>query len=68
MYVKPEDGIPLSKEDKIYRIHVTGVFLFLARAVNGTLIEPLSSLASEQVNPIKETMGKCKQFVDYVVS
>ena len=68
MYVKPEDGFPLSKEDKIYRIHVTGVFLFLARAVNGTLIVPLSVLVSEQVNPVEETMGKCKQFVDYVAS
>ena len=43
---------------------VTGVFLFLARAINGRLLPALSALASEQASPTEETMRKCKLFLD----
>jgi hypothetical protein len=42
-----------------------GVFLFLARAVNSTMLTPLSALASEQATPTEQTMQNCLQFLDY---
>jgi hypothetical protein len=44
---------------------VTGTFLFYARAVDPTMVTALSSIATEQANPIARTMEKCKQFLDY---
>ena len=59
---------PLSSKDKTFIQQVTGVFLFLGRAVDSTLLMPLSAIASEQANPTEATMQKCKQFLDYVAS
>ena len=67
-YAKPEDNLPLSRDDKTFIQQVTGVFLFLGRAVDSTLLMPLSAIASEQANPMEETMQKCEQFLDYVAS
>jgi hypothetical protein len=47
---------------------VMGVFLFLAQAVDLTMLTPLSALASEQVAPTEQTMQKCLQFLDYTAS
>jgi hypothetical protein len=47
---------------------VTEVFLFLARAVDGTMLTPLSALASEQASPTELTMEKCLQFLDYAAT
>jgi hypothetical protein len=47
---------------------VTGVFLFLAQAVGGTMLTPLSSLASEQASPTELTMEKWLQFLDYATT
>jgi hypothetical protein len=41
---------------------------FLARAVDGTMLTPLSALASEQASTTKLTMGKCLQFLDYAAT
>ncbi len=45
---------------------VCGVFLFLARAVDGGLLPAISSLASQQANPTERTMELCKQFLDFM--
>jgi hypothetical protein len=47
---------------------VMGVFLLLAQAVNGTMLTPLSALASEQASPTEQTMEKCLQFLDYAAT
>ncbi len=53
---------PLNKAGKKFIPEITGVFLFLARAVNLTMLMPLSALASKQATPTKQTMEKCLQF------
>jgi hypothetical protein len=56
-YANPTDEVPaLDKAGKRFIQEVTGVFLFLARAVDGTMLTPLSALASEQASPTKLTM------------
>ena len=43
--------LPLNKAGKKFIQEVCGVFLFLARGVDGGLLPALSSLASQQANP-----------------
>ena len=45
-----------------------GVFLFLARAVDLTMLTPLSALASKQVTYTEQTMQNCLQFLYYAAS
>ena len=40
----------------------------MARAVDGTMLTPLSALASEQASPTELTMEKCLQFLDYAAT
>ena len=68
-YAKNEDtSPPLSKEEKQFIQQVTGVFLFYARAVDSTMLVPLSAIASRQANPTQDTMEKTLQFLDYVAT
>jgi hypothetical protein len=39
--------------------------VFLARAVDSTMLTPLSALASEQATPTEQKMQNCLQFLDY---
>jgi hypothetical protein len=57
---------PSTRQRKIQE--VCGVFLFLARAVDGGLHPALSSLASQQANPMERTMVLCKQFLDFMAT
>ena len=66
-YSQEDDDSPaLNKAGKKIIQEVCGVFLFLARAVNGELLPALSSLASQQTKPMEKTMGLCKQFLDFM--
>ena len=65
---EPDDAPPLDKAGKKFIQEVTGVFLFHARAVDATMLTPLSALASEQAAPTERTMQKCLQFLDYAAS
>jgi hypothetical protein len=66
-YSLVEDNSPdLDKAGKKFIQEVCGVFLYLARAVDGGLLPALSSLASQNANPTKKTMELCKQFLDYM--
>ena len=47
---------------------VMGVFLFLARTVDVTMLTPISALASEQASLMELTMEKCLQFLDYATT
>jgi hypothetical protein len=64
----PDDSSPLNKNGKKFIQEVTGVFLFLTRAVDSTMLTLLSALASEQATPTEKTMQKCLQFLDYAAS
>jgi hypothetical protein len=64
----PDDSVPLDKSGKKFIQEVTGVFLFLARAVDSTMLTPLSALASEQATRTEKTMQNCLQFLDYAAS
>jgi hypothetical protein len=64
----PDDSIPLDKLGKKFIQEVTGIFLLLMRAVDSTMLTPLSALASEQVAPTEKTMQKCLQFLDFAAS
>jgi hypothetical protein len=63
-----DDSPPLNKVGKKFTQEVTGVFLFLARAVDLTMLTPLSALASKQATPTEQTMQNCLQFLDYAAS
>ena len=68
-YSQENDNSPaLNKAGKKIIHEVCGVFLFLARAVDGGLLPALSSLASQQANPTEKTMGLCKQFLDFMAT
>ena len=56
---------PLSKEDKKYVQEVVGTFLYYAGCVDSTMLTALGSIATQQMNPTKNTMIKVKQFLDY---
>ena len=47
---------------------VNGEFLWYARAVDGTLLTPLSALVAQQANPTTNTMKWVKQFLDFVAT
>jgi len=64
----PDDSVSIDKLGKKFIQEVTGVFLYLARAVDSTMLTPLSALASEQAAPTEKMMQKCLQFLDYVAS
>ncbi len=54
---KDDDSPALSKAGKKFIQEVCGVFLFLARAVDGGLLPALSSLVSQQAKPNRENNG-----------
>jgi hypothetical protein len=64
----PDDSPPLDKAGKKFIQEVTGVFLYLARAVDSTMLTPLSALASKQAAPTENTLQDCLQFLDYAAS
>jgi hypothetical protein len=59
---------PLDKAGKKFIQEVTGVFLYLARAVDSTMLTALSAIVCEQAAPTKKMMQKCIQFLDYAAS
>ena len=68
-YAAPDDDTPLLDKAAASRIRkITGKFLYIGRAVDGTLLTPLSAIASNQSNPTADTSAKATQFLDYVSS
>ncbi len=58
----------LSKEDKKYIQQVIGTLLYYGRAVDATILVALSSLASAQASPTKDTMQQTHHLLDYVAT
>jgi len=68
-YARPDDDSPpLDKAGKKFIQEVCGVFLFLARGIDGGILPALSSLASQQANPTERTMELCKKFLNYMAT
>ena len=68
-YAKDEDtSRPLEAEGQKYIQRVNGKYLFLGRAVDSTLLVPLSTLASQQAKPTEYTQARAEQFLDYVAT
>ena len=68
-YAKSESTAPaLDKKDKQFIQQVCGKFLFYGRAVDSTVLTPISTIASQQDNPTEETMAQTKQLLDYLAS
>ena len=59
---------PLSKAEQTFVQKVTGKFLYLGRAIDSTLLTPLSAIASQQAAPTKRTMQHVMQLLDYIAS
>ena len=64
----PEDSKEVTAAEKKFIQQVTGKFLYLGRAVDGTLLTPLSAIASKQSSPTEDTLSRTKHFLDYVAS
>jgi hypothetical protein len=67
-YAAYDESPPASKEDQKYVQKVNGKFLWYGRSVDGTMLTPLSALASQLTKPTTETMKRVKQFLDYAAT
>ena len=64
-----QDTSPAATKDEQTHVQkVTGKFLWYGRAVDGTMLTPLSALMAQQANPTTETMKRVKQFLEYAAS
>ena len=59
---------PLDKNGGKYIQQVCGKFLFLGRAVDSTLLCPISAIASQSANPTEDTLKQAQQLLDYVAT
>jgi hypothetical protein len=59
---------PLDKKGKKFIQQVCGKFLFLGRAVDSTLLCPISAIASQLSKPTEGTMRYTMQFLYYVAT
>ena len=64
----PNESPSLDEKGKKFFQKVTGNVLFLGRAINSTLLTPLSAIASQQAEPTEETMSCTKHILDYIAS
>ena len=78
-YVEPKYGakqqfaeydktLPVGKEEQKYVQQVTGKFNWYARAVDGTMLTPISALTAQQAKPTQATMKKVQHFLDYAAT
>jgi hypothetical protein len=68
-YAKESDTLRLLlKEEKKYIQQVIGTFLYQGCTVDSTMLTALSSIASAEAEPTKETMANVKKFLDYTAT
>jgi hypothetical protein len=68
-YAKTEStAAPLDKKDKKFIQKVCGKLLFLGRAVDPTLLCPISAIAAQSAKPTMDTMTHTKQLLDYLAT
>ncbi len=64
----PNTSPPFNKAGKKFIQEVMGVFLYLAQAVDLTMLTALSARASKQAAPTENRMQKCLKILDYAAS
>jgi hypothetical protein len=68
-YATQESTAPLlDKKGKRFIQRVCGKFLFLGRAVDQTLLCPISAIASQSAKPTIETLKQTLQLLDYIAT
>jgi len=68
-YATEESNAPeLDKKGKKFIQQVCGKFLYLGRAVDSTLLCPISAIASQSSKPTEDTMKQAQQLLDYLAS
>jgi hypothetical protein len=68
-YATQESTAPLlDKKGKRFIQRVCGKFLFLGRAVDPTLLCPISAIASQSAKPTTETLKQTLQLLDYIAT
>jgi hypothetical protein len=68
-YAKGTSQSPrLNAKGKKFVQQVCGKFLFLGRAVDSTLLAPISAIASQSAEPTEETLEHVNQFLDYIAT
>ncbi len=64
----PSTSPPLDHNGKKFIQQVCGKFLFLGRAVDPTLLCPISAIASQSAKPTHDTLLQTKQLLDYIAT
>ena len=68
-YATPQSTAPiLDRKGKKFIQQVCGKFLFLGRALDSTLLCPISVIASQSATPTKDTMRHTQQLLDYIAT
>ena len=68
-YATQQSDAPLlDKKGKKFIQQVCGKFLFLGRAVDSTLLCPISAIASQSSKPTEDTLKQTKQLLDYIAT
>ena len=66
-YAKPKPtSPPVDAKTKKFIQQVCGKFLFLGRAVDSTLLCPISAIASQSANPTEDTLEQTHVLLDYL--
>jgi hypothetical protein len=60
--------LPLDANDKKFIQQVCGKFLFLGRAIDSTILCPVSAIATQSSQPTEESMLHTQQLLDYLAS
>jgi hypothetical protein len=59
---------PVDDQTKKFIQKVCGKFLFYARAIDSTLLTPISAIASQAAAPTKDTLTQTKHLLDYLTT
>jgi hypothetical protein len=65
---EPTKSPPLDAKGKKFIQQVCGKFLFLGRAVDSTILTPISAIASQSANPTENTMAQTQQLLNYLAT
>lgn len=61
-------ALPVDAKTKKFNQKVCGKFSFYARAIDSTLLAPISAIALQATAPTEETLQQTKQLLDYLVT
>ena len=67
-YAEYDESPPVGAAEQKRLQQANGKFLYYARGVDGTMLTPLSALASQQSKTTVNTMKQAKQFLDYAAT